>query len=301
VTGYVLALDVGGSAAKSGLVSADGRIVELAPLPVDAAASAPAIVRALADVLAHGLRAAEEPVLGIGVAMPGPFDYARGVSLMTHKFAGLKGLPLAEALREALPAIRTIPFRFLHDANAFLAGEMWRGAGRGLRRCIGVTLGTGIGVSCRLDGAFLVNAQGSPSAEVSVWSRPYPGGIVEDAISTRGLVARYRVVRPEYRVEGGVKGIEAAARQGDAEAVRVFAGMGEDLGCVLLPLCERFHLQRIIVGGRIANAFPWFGAPLQAAVARGADSPEVVPGELGGRAALFGAASSFACMRSGFC
>ncbi|HNX34633.1 MAG TPA: ROK family protein [Kiritimatiellia bacterium] len=290
VSGCVLALDVGGSAVKSGLVFWDGRIAELAPAAVDSSASARVIVRALAEVLSAGLRAAEAPVCGIGVAIPGPFDYARGVSLMTHKFSALKDLPLGESLRAAVPEAAGLPFRFMHDANAFLAGEMWRGAGRGLCRCLGVTLGTGIGVSCRFDGVFRVNALGSPASEVSVWSRPYKGGTVEDAVSTRGLVSRYRLVRPEYPVGDGAKGIADAARRGDAEAGRIFAELGEDLAAVLLPVCERFRPERIIFGGRIANDFALFETPLNAALARRAGSPLAVSSELGGRAALLGAA-----------
>ena len=293
VSGCVLALDVGGSAVKSGLVSGDGRIVDLAPAAIDSSAPAPALVRALARVLAAGLRAAETRVCGVGVAIPGPFDYVRGVSLMTHKFAALKDVHLGESLRAALPETAGLPFRFMHDANAFLAGEMWRGAGRGLRRCLGVTLGTGIGVSCRTDGEFLVNALGSPAPEVSVWSRPYKDGTVEDAVSTRGLVGRYRLVRPEYPAGDGAKGIADAARRGDPEAARIFAGLGEDLAAVLLPVCERFFPERIIFGGRIANDFALFGAPLNAALSRSSVVTQAVPAGLGGRAALLGAAGLF--------
>lgn len=293
VNGCVLALDVGGSSVKSGLVSAGGRIVELGPAAIDQAAPAEALFRVLADVVAAGLRAAEGPVCGIGVSIPGPFDYARGVSLMTHKFTGLKDIPFAESLRAALTEAAALPFRFMHDANAFLAGEMWRGVGRGLRRCLGVTLGTGIGVSCRIGGAFLVNALGSPAPEVSVWNRPYKGGTVEDVVSTRGVVGRYRLVRPDYPAEDGVKGIAAAARRGDAEAARIFAELGKDLAAVLLPVCERFRPERIIFGGRIANDFALFEAPLKAALSCGPDATETVQSELGGRAALAGAAALF--------
>ncbi len=293
ISGCVLALDVGGSAVKSGLVFGDGRIAELAPVAVDSSAPAPVLVGALAGVLASALSSAGVPVRGIGVAIPGPFDYARGVSLMTHKFAALKDLPLGESLRAAVPVATGLPFRFMHDANAFLAGEMWRGAGRGLRRCLGVTLGTGIGVSCRIDGAFMVNVLGSPAPEVSVWSRPYQDGTAEDAVSTRGLVGRYRLVRPEYTAADGAKGIAEAARRGDADAARIFAELGGDLAAVLLPVCERFRPERIIFGGRIANDFALFEAPLNAALARSAVAPQAVQAELGGRAALLGVAGLF--------
>ena len=286
----MLALDVGGSFIKSGRVDPTGLTAEFAPVPVDAAAGAQSIIRAFADVMHAGMSAAGGKIDGIGIAIPGPFDYAHGISLMTQKYRAINGIELEPALRMALPAIRAVPVRFHHDANAFLAGEMWRGAARGCSRAIGVTLGTGIGVSCNIDGIFVNNELGSPAAEVSVWSRPYKGGIVEDVISTRGLVARYRLLHSDYDPEGGVKGIAALAKNGKPEAVRLFAELGLELGAVLGPLCERFCPEKIIFGGQISKDFALFASTLKSALCRVAQQPEAVMGKLGNQAALLGAA-----------
>jgi glucokinase len=290
IDGCVLALDVGGSFIKSGLADATGLAAEFAPVPVDAAADARSIIRAFAEVVGAGMSAAAGKINAIGIAFPGPFDYARGVSLMTRKFAGINGVELSSALRETLPEIAAVPIRFRHDANAFLSGELWRGAGQGLRRAVGVTLGTGIGVSCSVGGRFINNALGSPAPEVSVWSRPYKGGIVEDVISTAGLVARYRLSHLNYDPADGVKGIAGAAKGDDPEAVRLFAELGTDLGAVLLPLCERFRPEKIIFGGQISKDFALFEETLKSELCRAAQPPEAVMGKLGNRAALFGAA-----------
>lgn len=293
IDGCVLALDVGGSSVKSGLVGADGRWVGLPTEPMAASGAASAIVEQLGTVVGRGLRASEGTALGIGIAIPGPFDYARGISLMTHKYAGIKGISLADALRNACGDIGSLPIRFMHDANAFLAGERWRGAVRDCRCCIGVTLGTGVGVACWENGAFVSNELGSPSPEVSVWSRPYKEGRVEDAISTRGLVDRYRHECDGYPVESGVKGIAEAALRGDVAARRLFSELGDDLGAVLVPLCERFRPERVVLGGQIANAFELFAPVLRGALARVAQRPVAVRGALGEAAALCGVASRF--------
>jgi glucokinase len=209
---------------------------------------------------------------------------------MKHKFAALAGIGLADALREALPGLAGTPVLFRHDAHAFLAGERWLGAAQGAARALGVTLGTGIGVSCCVDGAFVNNALGGPASEVSVWNRPYKGGVVEDAVSVRGLVARYRRMRPDYPAANGVKGIAEAAEAGDAGARAVFAGLGADLAEVLLPLCGRFAPERIVFGGQIAGSFALFENELKAGLARAAPPPGAAAGALGTRAALFGVA-----------
>ena len=62
--------------------------------------------------------------------MPGPFDYANGVCLLTHKLEPLHGVDLRRALADAL---RSTPasIAFVNDADAFLLGEAWVGAARG--------------------------------------------------------------------------------------------------------------------------------------------------------------------------
>ena len=44
----------------------------------------------------------EGAVDGVGVAVPGPFDYANGVCLLTHKLEPLHGVDLRRALADAL-------------------------------------------------------------------------------------------------------------------------------------------------------------------------------------------------------
>lgn len=290
IRGNVLALDIGGSFIKSGVISADGLMVELKPVLVDSKADATTIIRVFADVITAGLKKADGTISAIGVAIPGPFDYVRGISLMIHKFSSIKDIMLVNALRKVIPEVAGIPVTFRHDANAFLAGEMWCGSGQGVKRALGVALGTGIGVACCVDGKFLTNALGSPAPEVSVWQRPFKEGIVEDYVSTRALVKKFRLVRPDYDPACGVKGIADAAKAGDQEAVNLFAGFGEDLGNVLLPLCETLHPELIIVGGQIAKDFTLFSEALSLILNKAAvHAPGVVACRLGSCAALFGA------------
>ena len=64
---------------------------------------------------------------GIGIAIPGPFDYAAGVSRMTHKFRSICGVDLRGVLH-AMPGVPAdAEIRFMQDVNAALAGEIARG------------------------------------------------------------------------------------------------------------------------------------------------------------------------------
>ena len=78
MTRRVLALDIGGTFVKSGLVSASGGVEDAVPVPVVASGEASAIIGVFSEVIRAGVLAAGGRVDRIGVAMPGPFDYARG-------------------------------------------------------------------------------------------------------------------------------------------------------------------------------------------------------------------------------
>ncbi|HRP57404.1 hypothetical protein, partial [Agriterribacter sp.] len=65
----------------------------------------------------------------MGIAMPGPFDYEKGISYITglHKYEYLYGLNVKELLAAEL----NIPLgniRMMNDAAAYLAGELKAGA-----------------------------------------------------------------------------------------------------------------------------------------------------------------------------
>lgn len=293
---YVLALDIGGTFIKSGLIEASGEAVEIPPVAVDSNAEAEKIIQSFADAIEAGLDKAGElsgacEVGGIGMAIPDPFDYYKGVSLMKHKFASLYGRDLSAEIHQKLPKIKEVPIRYCHDANAFIIGETWRGAGMGFSRVIGVTLGTGIGVGASVDGKVLVSELGSPADEVSLWNKPYKDGTVEDAVSSRRIISQYKKSQPAYDTAKGVKPIAEAAIRGETEARAIFDQLGEDLGHALTPLAQSLKAEMIIFGGQIAKSFSLIEPSLKATLEKMDASPAVCVGKLGGLAPLYGAVS----------
>ena len=290
--GAVLAIDAGGTSFKSALIDGDGGIVpgSFYQCPVCSDGALEAVLATYVELIRHALSRGMV-IGGIGVSTPGPFDYQRGVSLMKHKFACLYGISLKDSLVKLLPALAGIPFCFRHDANSFLAGERWQGAGQGCTRIGGITLGTGIGVSFFADGQFFNNELGSPATEVSLWNKPYRDGIVEDFISARALIAAYQKYNPHYDSSAGAKGIADAAKSGEQQAVLVYEQLGTDLGKVLTPWCDHFNPEKIVFGGQIAASFDLFAVALQQNLQTISCQPELQAGTLGSNSALFGLAA----------
>ncbi|WP_245557526.1 ROK family protein [Deinococcus peraridilitoris] len=200
-------------------------------------------------------------VAGVGVAMPSPFEYARGVARHRHKFAALYGVNVRESLRDAwagTPLADTSPV-FGNDADLFALGEAWAGAARGRTRVLGVTLGTGLGSGFVVAGRVVTSGEGVPP-EGELWNTPYAGALAEDSVSTRALVDAYtRSGGPQLNPAD----LAARARQGDVGARQVWQQFGEHLAAVLTPVVQDFKPDVVVVGGNLTQAWTLFSAPLK--------------------------------------
>ncbi|MBX0330739.1 ROK family protein [Oscillochloris sp. ZM17-4] len=276
--GVVIALDVGGTSVKSGLVDASPAVVgPVRQTPVDSGASAEELLALFHRVVAGHVAELEGRALrGVGAAFPNPFDYGRGVSLMRHKYAALYGADVGAAMRAALPDPAP-PIAFRNDAEAAVVGEARFGAGTPFRRVIGVTLGTGLGACFVADGRAV---RAGPEATVGgeLWDQPFQGAQADDWFSIRGLQARL-----------GADDIRAAAGRaagGDAAMRAGFASFGDDLGRFLAPYVAQFRAEALLVLGGLAGAGAHFLPALGAAL-----PVPALPGERGAHAALLGAAA----------
>lgn len=245
----IAVLDIGGShisqgffdVALSGLIGEDGLARAVPTNETDALEVLMDLVRS-AKALHGGL------LQGLCMAVPNPFDHARGISLMQHKLVSLYGLNLKQILSE-LSGLPEDDIVFINDADAFLLGSLSIvriPAGR----TVGITLGTGVG-SAFADGTrILIEGHGVPDGG-EIWDIAYDKGTVEDTISTRRLEDDY------LRRTGGersVKAIADAARRGDFIALEVFESFGMDLARVLQTIVSPFKPDKILLGGGISSA-----------------------------------------------
>lgn len=269
---YAISLDIGGTFLKSAIVCSDGYILNgsYRLTPVNSQGSAEEIITAFIEALRYPLELARREKLdlvGIGVATPGPFNYKEGVSLMGRgvgpdKYGSIYGVNLKEKFIEQLGLDENFPIIFEVDSWAFLRGEAWLGAARGYERIIGVTIGTGLG------GAFMVGEEivvRGPGVPPYGWIAmiPYRDGIIEDKISRRGILARYRELTGES-IEGiDVVDIADRALKGDRASLQVFEEMGTLLGRLLRKISLEFKPDCIVLGGQISKSFALFEKPLR--------------------------------------
>ena len=260
-----IALDIGGSHVTAAAVDLDVHVVSAPSLTrreVQQDAPADVLLRTWAEAAlsAVQLTPLAQPTR-IGVAMPGPFDYATGISHLQHKFAALFGRNVADGLREhwvANPLV-DLPIRFANDAAAWALGEWWGGAAQGLPRVIGITLGTGFGSGFVANGQIVTTGENVPPGG-ELWNTPYQNDIAENFVAGAAVQRAYAKHTGQQLA---VSDIAQLADDGDAAARSVFAEMGQHLAHILQSWVQRFQPAGLVVGGNIARAWTHYHEPLQ--------------------------------------
>lgn len=199
--------------------------------------------------IADSIRKAIGPlagVKGIGIAIPGPFDYERGIFQMKHKYAAVFG----ESFRALAKIPASIPIKFHHDVNALLLGAI-KILGLQDKSTALVTLGTGLGFGYALDGRVQYGPDGSPA--MSLWNRPVEGGgILEDEMSASGICNAFTRLTGEKSRSS--LAVARMAYAGNEAAIEVYRGVGRRLGEVLAPILDKLGIGTLLMGGRVSGS-----------------------------------------------
>jgi glucokinase len=211
-----------------------------------------------------------------GVALPGPFDYHRGIARYADvgKFDQLQGVDVGAGLARRLgPAQHSMAF--LNDADAFGIGEFVMGAAGNSRRTACITLGTGVG-SCFLADGVPVKSGVDVPPDGSCYLLQYGGRPLEDTVSRRAIRRAYAAVNADVGTPD-VHEIAAAARAGDALAGAVleqgFSAVGEAVG----PYLSRFGADVLIIGGSMAGSWDIVEPAIRKGVALAAPDLAILP------------------------
>ena len=251
-------MDVGGTFIKSGIMSRDGVLQDGSQLtvPIDSDGTYDQIRNSLTTAVSQGValcRYYGYSPAGVGICMPGPFNYITGISAMVHKFAAIKDIPLKDVIAEALEGL-DIPVVFGHDVNTQLYGEMCGGNAVGYDNVCLVALGTGLGFAMAGDGKVLMTPTGSPL--VSIWNLPYNGGILEDYASKRGFYNTWEAITGSKPSDDmTVAEMGRLASEGDATALEVFRRVGEFIGSNIKNYLIEYKIECLLFGGQISRSF----------------------------------------------
>ena len=286
----VLAIDIGGTAIKAGIVDPlSGAITDTCEVPSRGADGGEA-------VLARVLRLCDRytDYSAVGVSTAGQVDTARGViTYANENIPGYTGLRLGERLG----ALLHVPISVDNDAHCAALGEAERGAAFGLASFVMLTIGTGIGGAAVSGGKLVLGATGRAGqlGHIITHAAGLPcvcgaRGCWEQYASTSALVRSAQELEPEWN---SGRNIIAAVASGDQRARALLDHWVEELAYGVASLIAVFEPNLVVLGGGMMEDRTLL-AQLTGSVHDTLMKPlrhvSIAPAKLGNRAALLGAA-----------
>jgi glucokinase len=282
---FVLGIDVGGSHLTAALVDEATR--KFVPdsylrVRVNSKGTAEEIFGTWTKAVEDVFKAHRVANKRVGIAMPGPFDYANGISLIKglDKYEALYKLNVKEILSQRL-GISQHAILLMNDAACFLRGEVYYGAAKGYQDVIGITLGTGTGSAIHHQGV---------THDANLGPAPFMDSIADEYFSTRWFVKRYRELTGST-----VKDVKALTDlyQSDVNVKDIFTEFVRNLAMFLEDFVKAEKPEIIVMGGNIAQCSDLFLDDLTTLLAEKKITIPIVRAQLGEEAAILGAASLF--------
>lgn len=283
---YILGVDIGGSHLTAVLVSQQTqtfRSDSYIRIRIDSHGSADEIITTWCNAIASIFEKYEISDRRMGIAMPGPFNYEKGISLIKEldKYDSLYGLNIKNILAERLH-MSPNSILMMNDAAGFLRGEMYSGCGKGFRDAIGVTLGTGTGTAIH-HGVTTTDANLGPSS--------FMESITDNYFSTRWFVKRYAqltgIVVKDVKELSALHGV-------DSDASLVFTEFVSNFSLFLSNFIMKESPEVVILGGNIMHCSDLFLKNLEQKLKSMQIPTPIIKAQLGEKAAILGAANLFA-------
>jgi glucokinase len=297
---YSIGVDLGGTNLRVAAIDSSGRILDKVSIPAfyDAGPDRVVcdIVKAIQQVQS---RVDGSGLTGVGIGMPGFIDMEAGVVVGAANLPGFQGYPVRSHIERELK----IPIILENDANAAALGEMWMGAGRGVKDLLLITLGTGIGGGILVDGKVLHGAFGMAGeiGHMTVFPDGNPCGCgncgcLEKHASASAIAAMGQMMRfgnNEHEITA--KRVYELALAGNDRAKLVFETVGRALGIAIANLINLFNFPLYLVSGGPLPAWDLFAPTMIAEIKKrsftfGRTPTRVERALLGADAGLFGAA-----------
>lgn len=273
----VLAIDIGGTFTKLGLVSRDGQVLSSHIFKTGANQPFSKFKKKIAVEVQHLVSTVDTtyPILAIGIGAPNA-SYKTGEMINPPNFKWGKRIRIRNMIQELLD--RTV--YMTNDANAAALGELYFGAGKNLKNFVVLTLGTGLGSGMINEGKLIYGQNGMAGelGHVNVFPEGRLcncglKGCLETYASVTGIKRTVFELLASSNEDSALrsfsfenltgKEISKAAYEKDSIALQAFEQTAKILGGKMADTAAHLEPEAFILTGGLSQAGDLFIKPLK--------------------------------------
>lgn len=273
----VLAIDIGGTFTKLGLVNREGKVLSSKVFKTMGNQAFSEFKKKLTLVVQQLISTLEttNTIRAIGIGAPNA-SYKTGEMINPPNFKWGKQIPIKKAIQQILDR----PVYMTNDANAAALGELFFGAGKHMKNFVVLTLGTGLGSGIINDGRLIYGQNGMAGelGHVNVFPKGRQcncglKGCLETYASVTGIKRTVFELLSDSNAESVLrahsfdsltgKEISEAAHQGDSIALEAFDRTVKILGSKMADTVAHLEPKAFILTGGLTQAGDLFLKPLQ--------------------------------------
>jgi len=255
---FIIGIDLGATLIKIGLLDKDYKIIKKRGLYTQDFEDRESLIERIVEEIKAILQSRKvdtKDVLGMGIGVPGPVNFKRG---LIHYFPNIKGFKdtFLGKIFQRKTGIKTY---IDNDTNLMGLAESRFGRGKNFKSGIYLTLGTGVGGAVFVEDR-IYRGKNFTAGEIGHIPINEKGPIcncggracLERYIGNRYVLTKARKIFKKRNLTLEV--LSEMARRRDKRAILIWKDVGRKLGIALTGIVNFFNPECIIVGGGLSGA-----------------------------------------------
>lgn len=303
----VFGIDIGGTTVKCSCFNEDGEMLYSDEIKTRTENNGEFIlsdIKEHIDELLGRFSVSRDQVIGIGYGVPGPVQEDGTVNGCVNLGWGVKDV------KKESEELNGFPSAVGNDANVAALGEFWKGAGKGTRSMVLITIGTGLGCGVIINGRIVYGAHGAGGelghiplvTDCDVICNCGKKGCLELAAAATGIIRRAKKNLAESDAPSLLRGKETimakdvidAAREGDALALEAIDYSSDYTGRGLAVAAGVVDPDVYVIGGGVSKAGDFYLDRIRNAYKKyvfyASRPTPILAASLGNSAGMYGAA-----------
>ena len=238
-----ISIDIGGTAIKYGIVTENANILRRSEVPTEAQRGGPAILDKTIQIVREAVQ--QEGVSGVCISTAGMVDPEKGEIIYS---APLIPNYTGTRFKETIENLFDLPCEVENDVNCAGLAEYISGAAQGSKIMVMLTIGTGIGGCCVMNGEVF-HGFGNSACEVGYMHMR--GSDFQTLGAASILTKNVAAAKNESEDIWNGRRIFEAAKQGDACCRKAIDDMIDVLGEGIANICYVLAPDTFVLGGGI--------------------------------------------------